>query len=343
MNHTKRRPGFTLIELLVVIAIIAILIALLVPAVQKVREAAARTQCINNLKQIALAAHGYHDANRAFPAGNDARMTSALVYLLPYLEEKNRYDIFDRTNGLLWFYPDPAIGLPRNISTTTADAPPGAPNFGKWGAQDNLTVFTCPSAPSQAAATLTCQIQTPPGVAGKDYPSVPGLKPWDWYFYDTKPPVGILGTTNYLPSAGYVGLNGDYSGVFYYKSQVRMVKITDGTSNTIAFVESPGGKVTLTDGSFSGYATASWASGIYFSNNGICPNSDKKYNQCDYTSNPSSAAGDVQVNVAGSLHAGNRINIAYADGSVRNIPPSLTFPLIVYLCGTHDAQIVDPG
>jgi len=91
----RARSGFTLIELLVVIAIIAILISLLLPAVQAAREASRRTQCRNNIKQLALAAHNYNDVNRVFPAGQMVlnfstkpkfRGYSLFVYLLPYVE-----------------------------------------------------------------------------------------------------------------------------------------------------------------------------------------------------------------------------------------------------------------
>src|SRR5262245_25478030 len=102
--HSKTRPGFTLIELLVVIAILAVLIGLLLPAMQKVREAASRMACANNLKQIALATHSFHDARRKFPTGVRLPVyvdgvptgaTNLWVELLPYLEQGNLQDKWD--------------------------------------------------------------------------------------------------------------------------------------------------------------------------------------------------------------------------------------------------------
>jgi prepilin-type N-terminal cleavage/methylation domain-containing protein len=111
MNVTFRAPrdAYTLLELLVVVAIIGVLIALLIPAVQTVRESAARAQCQNNLKQLALAAHGYHDANKQFPPGigfaggqQVGPYGTCFFHMLPFMEQKPLYDLAQAPGAPIW-------------------------------------------------------------------------------------------------------------------------------------------------------------------------------------------------------------------------------------------------
>src|SRR5437899_3867670 len=158
MIRVRRRSGFTLIELLVVIAIIGVLIALLLPAVQKVREAANRTQCLNNLKQMGLALHNYHDTHRSFPPGilstlsNPSwKMTpgncnseapdlgpgwSFFAFMLPYLEQDTLYrsirfdlPLTDPANDaarrtLVKIYVCPSDTLPKLVKAYDCGNPP---------------------------------------------------------------------------------------------------------------------------------------------------------------------------------------------------------------------------
>jgi prepilin-type N-terminal cleavage/methylation domain-containing protein/prepilin-type processing-associated H-X9-DG protein len=137
----RRRLGFTLIELLVVIAIIAVLIALLLPAVQAAREAARRAQCVNNLKQMGLALHNYHDINNSFPnlrpgddpVKNDSNAMSTWVALLPQMEQAA---LFNAWNFILAFN-DPSVD--------PAYAPVCIPKAHSTVAMTQLAVFNCPS------------------------------------------------------------------------------------------------------------------------------------------------------------------------------------------------------
>ena len=109
--RAHRHSGFTLIELLVVIAIIAVLIALLLPAVQSAREAARRIQCVNNLKQIALATHNYHDTWGSFPAGESYAAICPSGVVLPFIEQNGAYNSLNFSapaNGFRWLDCDPS-------------------------------------------------------------------------------------------------------------------------------------------------------------------------------------------------------------------------------------------
>lgn len=137
-----RRRGFTLIELLVVIAIIAILIALLLPAVQQAREAARRTQCRNNLKQIGLAMHNYHDVYSILPYGANYSIRGPLVSILPMLEGANAYRKYDFNlyytdpvnleviNQTLPMYLCPSMTITRAVPEAACDEPGAASSYG---------------------------------------------------------------------------------------------------------------------------------------------------------------------------------------------------------------------
>jgi len=285
------RSAFTLIELLVVIAIIAILIALLVPAVQKVREAAARLACSNNLKQIGLAVHGYHDQNKRFPQnanpnsyGYDinGRSWSWLSAILPFVEQSALYN----QGGL-----GQAIGSqPTFASVLTV-----------YGTQ--VPVYLCPSDSSSQQAR-TDRANTGGYACGStNYRGVSGSN-WAWGSY-----------TNNGPSGNNNGLDaGD--GIFWRADSTRrinLLSITDGTSNTLMV-----GEDIPEINQHCGWPNANYANGTCSIplNNGLVAGQPGYNNPGDWPN----------VYSFRSRHTGGA-NFALADGSTRFVTQSIDINL----------------
>jgi prepilin-type N-terminal cleavage/methylation domain-containing protein/prepilin-type processing-associated H-X9-DG protein len=196
-----RRKGFTLIELLVVIAIIGVLIALLLPAVQKVREAANRMACASNLKQIGLAFHHYENNNGAFPPAYDAihnppRGHAWGTYLLPYLEQENLYKQYDF---------EQLLSAPGNLAVI----------------QTRLKVMLCPSSPNQNRSYTYTYMGMEISASAGDYGVASGILGNYWTNYVNTPTDSRDGL---LRNNGYTHIS----------------QVTDGTSNTILLGEMAG-------------------------------------------------------------------------------------------------------
>jgi prepilin-type N-terminal cleavage/methylation domain-containing protein len=221
----RGRGGFTLIELLVVIAIIAVLIGLLLPAVQKVRDAANRIKCANNLRQMGLALHNYHDVNNQFPPALDNRERppgfrkvdtyvgfypywSWMARLMPFYEQDNLYRVADA-----WAH---------------SEGPPYSTyKFWPWGG-----FWLSPQTPANPALGQVVQVWVCPADTRSGY-SVPG----------SDPAIGLNGSVAFTAYVGVSGIrgdgSGDRSGILSYNRTTKMADITDGTSNTLLVGERP--------------------------------------------------------------------------------------------------------
>jgi prepilin-type N-terminal cleavage/methylation domain-containing protein len=341
MLTRSKRGGFTLIELLVVIAIIAILIGLLLPAVQKVREAAARMSCSNNLKQLALACHNYESTNSTLPRGLDDNNTGAFYYCLPYIEQDNLFKGFfvappGTTN---WWVAGPNLNRPASTGSTTIPRPPD-----RYGAEGEIKTMQCPSA-NDPKATVSTLLFSPQG-NGVQYTFNNSLYTGAGFVFSGAPGSIVLGKSHYVPMGGYPlfdagdGQPDRYKGVFGYTKNgtgTKIASIADGSSNTILIAEYANAYVDFGAGNvLTGPCANSWAGGFMYTYWQMGPVAT------DVTGYPGVPKSYSPWFRYSSRHSGQVLH-AFGDGSVRGVSNNINYTTWIWMGGMQDGQVLPNG
>jgi len=350
LRRGHQRSGFTLIELLVVIAIIAILIGLLLPAVQKIREAANRMSCSNNLHQLALAAHNYESAYGQLPPDQDEWGSGAILFLFPYLEQDNQFNLmgFGTSPSVVnagppsaptaaYYNFNNAAGRVNRPTTTSTDTIPRPPAI--YGLESNPKVLQCPSNPKPSEYT-TAMLMCNYGMGGTDFTlAYAGATQQGAHVYSSAPGRLTVGRSSYVPNGGYYSksTNPSNRGPFTFKSQQTIAGIADGSSNTVMFFEMSGGYNAWggSGGIPDGLMQNGIGNGFNYSGWGVPEAGAITGPQPD----GSGHRGANNWYGATSRHTGI-VMAAFGDGSVRPVKSTIDFNTWVAITGIEDGVVV---